>query len=187
MIDSMGPQADGGRFPIKRAVVEVLMAVIAPAFPGFEEHAAGAAGGHSFSASDRAGFSTPGGSTLYRAYLHTNAGPAGQRTGELHPVPMSLPQSPDFAPEAFPVLCQKSLYQSIRGRVVQVFGDSPCQPALPASHSRGGCAAGARRAEEHPQSRPSHYGPHDHRHEDAHARRLSSRSGPLHRQGLCYH
>lgn len=51
------------------------------------------------------------------------AGLLGRRTGELHLALMSLSQSPDFAPEPFSPLYQKSLYQSIRGQVVTVFSD----------------------------------------------------------------
>ncbi len=47
----------------------------------------------------------------------------GQRTGELHLALMSLSQSPDLTPEPFSLLYQKSLYQSIRGLVLRVFGD----------------------------------------------------------------
>ena len=47
----------------------------------------------------------------------------GQRTGELHLALMSLSQSPDLTPEPLSLLYQKSLYQSIRGLVLQVFSD----------------------------------------------------------------
>lgn len=51
------------------------------------------------------------------------AGLLGRRTGELHLALMSLSQTPDLAPEPFSLLYQKSLYQSIRGQVLTVFGD----------------------------------------------------------------
>ncbi len=46
----------------------------------------------------------------------------GRRTGELHRALMSLTQSSDLVPEPFSLLYQKSLYQSIRGLVLKVFG-----------------------------------------------------------------
>jgi maltose alpha-D-glucosyltransferase/alpha-amylase len=47
----------------------------------------------------------------------------GRRTGELHLALMSLSQSPDLVPEPLSLLYQKSLYQSIRGMVIEVFND----------------------------------------------------------------
>ncbi len=47
----------------------------------------------------------------------------GRRTGELHLALMSLSQSPDLTPEPFSLLYQKSLYQSIRALVLQVFSE----------------------------------------------------------------
>ncbi len=47
----------------------------------------------------------------------------GRRTGELHLALASLSQSRDVAPEPFSLLYQKSLYQSIRGLVLKVFGE----------------------------------------------------------------
>jgi len=46
-----------------------------------------------------------------------------RRTGELHRALASLSQSPDVAPEPFSLLYQKSLYQSLRGLVLKVFGE----------------------------------------------------------------
>ncbi len=51
------------------------------------------------------------------------AGLLGRRTGELHLALMSLSQSPDVTPEPFSLLYQKSLYQSVRGLVLKVFGE----------------------------------------------------------------
>jgi maltose alpha-D-glucosyltransferase/alpha-amylase len=47
----------------------------------------------------------------------------GQRTGDLHLALISLSQSSDLAPEPLSLLYQKSLYQSIRALVLQVFGE----------------------------------------------------------------
>ncbi|MEN6426723.1 MAG: maltose alpha-D-glucosyltransferase [Phycisphaerales bacterium] len=47
----------------------------------------------------------------------------GRRTGELHLALASLSQNPDVTPEPFSLLYQKSLYQSIRGLVLKVFGE----------------------------------------------------------------
>ena len=45
----------------------------------------------------------------------------GQRTGELHVALASAPEDPDFAPEAFSKLYQRSLYQSTRNLTRRVF------------------------------------------------------------------
>jgi maltose alpha-D-glucosyltransferase/alpha-amylase len=45
----------------------------------------------------------------------------GQRTAELHMTLASAPDQPDFAPEAFSKLYQRSLYQSMRNLTGQVF------------------------------------------------------------------
>lgn len=45
----------------------------------------------------------------------------GQRTAELHIALASLPDNPEFVPEAFSTLYQRSLYQSMRNLTKQVF------------------------------------------------------------------
>jgi len=45
----------------------------------------------------------------------------GRRTGEMHLALFSLPGEPDFAPEPFSMLYQRSVYQSMRGLTRQVF------------------------------------------------------------------
>ena len=45
----------------------------------------------------------------------------GQRTAELHVALASRPDEPDFAPEPFSVLYQRSLYQSMRNHLGQMF------------------------------------------------------------------
>jgi maltose alpha-D-glucosyltransferase/alpha-amylase len=63
----------------------------------------------------------------------------GQRTAELHLALASLTDNPDFAPEPFNVLYQRSLYQTGRTRVAQVLdllrerqGELPEEARLPA-------------------------------------------------------
>ena len=58
----------------------------------------------------------------------------GQRTAEMHIALASHPEEPDFAPEAFSLLYQRSLYQSMRtltGRTFQLLkqrlGDLPAE------------------------------------------------------------
>jgi len=54
------------------------------------------------------------------AYLES-ARLLGQRTAELHIALSSLPDHPEFVPEAFSTLYQRSLYQSMRNLTKQVF------------------------------------------------------------------
>jgi len=59
-------------------------------------------------------------SEVIGTYLET-ARMLGQRTAELHLVLVSAPDGPDFAPERFSTLYQRSLYQSMRSLIIQVF------------------------------------------------------------------
>jgi len=52
----------------------------------------------------------------------------GRRTAELHLSTASLSQNADVRPEPFSLLYQKSLYQSIRGLVLKVFGELEGNP-----------------------------------------------------------
>jgi maltose alpha-D-glucosyltransferase/alpha-amylase len=45
----------------------------------------------------------------------------GQRTGELHKALASSTEDPDFAPEPFSMLYQRSVYQSLQSQISQVF------------------------------------------------------------------
>ncbi len=47
----------------------------------------------------------------------------GRRTAELHLALLSLSQNPDVTPEPFSLLYQKSLYQSVRGLILKIFGE----------------------------------------------------------------
>ena len=56
---------------------------------------------------------------LVGSYL-TTARSIGNRIGELHAIMASAPDDPDFAPEPFTLLYQRSLYQSIDASIIRV-------------------------------------------------------------------
>src|SRR6185436_14563122 len=57
---------------------------------------------------------------MIEPFLHT-AWLLGTRTAELHQALASDPANPDFAPQPFTVMDQRSLYQSLRNQARQTF------------------------------------------------------------------